>query len=106
MYSIILYTDAVNTFVDVTVDVQHTTLNCLFTKVYMYISCFVKYGNILTTCDEMESRKHDESVTDLHIPLYNISPSVQYCYIVTAGNGTHRVKIQGVFRGRIYIALN
>ena len=101
LYFMVNTVGTVNTFVHVTADVlqSYTIINCLFFMEYDYLSCHVEYG---LNCDTLPTRKErsvsnssDVSVLLPIVPLVDSS----VCFIVTASNQSHTVKVQGNVRG-------
>ena len=90
-----------NTFVLIAVDVlqSYTIINCNFFFKYDYLSCHVKYDQ---DCDSSSYRKEIQSVSNgfnVSVLLPDIMPSTMYCFIITADNHSHTVRVQGSFRG-------
>ena len=91
-----------------TVDVltSYTIVNCLFFSKHNHLSCCVEYGE---DCDNLMHKKEKTVVngSDVSLLLFHqtdILPSTDYCYIVTADNGSHSIKVDGSFRGEYDMA--
>ena len=102
-----IFTETQNTFVHVTVDVhqRYTIVNCFFFSKYNDLSCHMEYGK---DCDNLTHKKKGAAVngSDVSLLLFDILPSTEYCYVVTADNGTHLVKEYGSFQGEFCYGLN
>ncbi|XP_064391831.1 uncharacterized protein LOC135339611 isoform X3 [Halichondria panicea] len=89
-----------NTFMYATVDVleSYTIVNCFFLAKYDHISCQVEYSH---DCNRLSNSKRRSVVnaSDVSILLESISPSTVYCFVLTADNQSHTVKVQGNFSG-------
>ena len=62
----------------------------------------MEYGQ---DCDNLTHKKEKTVVngSDVSLLLFDILPSTDYCYVVTADNGSHSIKVHGSFRGELYI---
>ncbi len=98
------HTGVTNTFMYATVDVleSYTIVNCFFLAKYDHISCQVEYSN---DCNRLSNSKRRSGVnaSDVSILLERISPSTVYCFVLTADNQSHTVKVQGNFSGLLLV---
>ena len=87
-----------------TVDVleSYTIVNCFFLAKYDHISCQVEYSH---DCNRLSNSKRRSVVnaSDVSILLESISPSTVYCFVLTADNQSHTVKVQGNFSGLLLV---
>ncbi len=98
------HTGVTNTFMYATVDVleSYTIVNCFFLAKYDHISCQVEYSH---DCNRLSNskRRSVDNASDVSIILERISPSTVYCFVLTADNQSHTVKVQGNFRGLLLL---
>ena len=98
------HTGVTNTFMYATVDVleSYTIVNCFFLDKYEHISCQVEYSQ---DCNRLSNSKQRSGInaSDISILLESISPSTVYCFVLTADNKSHAVKVQGNFRGLLLL---
>ncbi len=95
-----------NTFVFATVDVleSYTIVNCIFFAKYDHVSCQVEYSH---DCNRLSNskRRNVNNASDVSILLESISPSTVYCFVLTADNQSHTVKVQGNFSGLLFVII-
>ncbi len=100
---VITFFTGINTFVRVTVDVfqSFTAVNCFFFDKHNDISCGVEYSQDCNTLIQKKRNGASINESDVTILLNDILPSTQYCFVLTAENQTHAVKLQGKFTGEM-----
>ena len=76
---------------------NYTIINCLFLSEHNHISCCVEYGQ---DCDNLTHKNERVAVggSDVSLLIFDVLPSTDYCYVVTADNGSHSIKVNGSFR--------
>ncbi len=84
---------------------SYTIVHCFFFVKYDHISCQVEYSH---DCNRLSNskRRSVNNASDVSILLESISPSTVYCFVLTADNQSHTVKVQGNFSGLLFVIDN
>ena len=92
-----IYTGCANNFVEVKYDPATSAITCVFLNqpqgMVIVKSCQIQYGD----CQLKMTLTSNETTTtnDVALNLQFSASGQEYCYVVTASNGSHTVMVEG-----------